>query len=115
MPRAASSEMGAQAREPLDVTARQQKWTPEPQAQPAGTQGGNGQPGGGHWETCSGEAAVFWDCLGIPLPRAEKVQLLQAGTRYKECSQKFQISVFCVRNCQVRAKCFSCSPAAKRS
>lgn len=31
MPRAASSEMGAQAREPLDVTARQQKWTPEPQ------------------------------------------------------------------------------------
>lgn len=77
MPRAASSEMGAQAREPLDVTARQQKWTQShtagwghpAQAQPAGTQRGSGQPGGGHWETCSEEAAVLWDCLGIPLPR----------------------------------------------
>lgn len=31
MPKAASSETGAQAKEPLDVTARQQKWTLEPQ------------------------------------------------------------------------------------
>lgn len=81
----------------------------------AGTQGGNGQAGGGHWETCCEKAAVLWGCLGIPLPRAEKVQLLQGGTRCEENSQKFQVKVFRVRNCQVRVKCFSCNPAAKRS
>lgn len=48
-------------------------------------------------------------------PGAEKVQLLQAGTRCKECSQKLQVKVFCVGNCQGRVKCFSCSLAAKSS
>lgn len=67
----------------------------------------------GHWESCSEEAAVLWDCLGISLPGAEKVQQLQAGTRCKECSQELQVKLFCVRNCQVKVKCFSCSPAAE--
>lgn len=91
-------------------------WGHPAQAQvAAGTQGGNGQPGGGHWESCSAETAELWDCLSIPLPRDEKVQLLQGGNRSKECSQKLQVKVFRVRNCQVRIKCFNCTPAAKRS
>ena len=81
----------------------------------AGTQGGTGQLGGGHWETCSEEAGALSVCLGIPLPRDEKVQLLQGGTGCKECSQELQDKMFQVRNCQVIVKCFSSSPAAKRS
>lgn len=80
----------------------------------AGTQGGTGQLGGGHWETCAGKAAVLFVCLGTPLPRAQKVQLWQGGTGSKERSQELQRKLFRVRNCQIIVRCFSSSLAEKR-
>lgn len=88
-----SSETTAQAREPLDVTAMQQKWAPEPQW------AGDTWPrhSGWHWpawqtalENVLAKAGDLSICLGIPRPGAEKAQLPQNRAGCKEHSQDSQ-------------------------
>lgn len=106
-PKAASRETGAQAREPLDVTARQQKWTPELQ------QAGDTWPRHSWWHSWwqghrvamaslvggMGKPALkkllfFGTLPGIPLSRAEKVQLLQGGSRWRSAARNCRLCYF---------------------